>query len=518
MAKAKKPVKNSTKKPSKAQEREQEIELAAKKAAQETLESLSEDNFLNDEEDDMDLEFDGAHDDTETDIPLSMPLYDIFEEAFRKAQALGDSPKFLIKKDGQFIASMTYPCSWERIQQRFGGGHYQVQARRASNGLILKNATEMIGEDPDAKKEVHETIHQEATNQPSFLEFMTLLNTTQEKAEQKAREAAIAAQSSNNLMLQTVMQMQAQAQQQFQAMMMELNKQSQNQQQQQQALMTTIMSSLLAKKEGGEGFTAMSVMKMIQDASRDAEQRTKSWYELVEKKAEVLAEEKAQAMSSGSDENESLTKSVIKGFVPVLSQIMAAQGQGAPQVAPPQQAPRQLAGPVVRPNPNMPQNMAPGVPKYSGSAAPGVPAAPSVPATPQQVQKTEIASQSVNVDKMRVVGPAMTPASKEKPTNTEELELKNLIINELKGDIAQAFMLKKSAAKTAEACLKKLEKKGVMRQTVLDTFTIEDFFALASQYGVLDQAKPWITEFYEAIKAPPTISKAKSGTQSTLSQ
>lgn len=503
MTKKKTMAKKVTKKATKSK-RDADLEAVAKLAAKETLLNQVDESFLDEEEeeDDMELNFSDVNAGTPT---ASAPTYDIFEEAHRLAQSEGDIPKFLIKKDGQMIGTMYYPCSWETIQKRYGGGYYQVQARRASNGLILKNATEMIAALPD-EEGIEEPSHDSSIqNQPSFLEFMTLLNSTQEKAEQKARDAAASAQSANAMMMQSMMQMQQQSQQQFQMMIIELNKQSQAQSQQQQTMLTTLMTSLLSKKESGDGFTAASVMKMVQDAARDAESRTKGWFELVEKKAEALAEEKAQAMDRG-EEDESLTKSVIKGFIPLLSQVMVNQGGGqAPAQQPPRvpvpsqplQAPRQVSAPLVKPNPAMPQNMAPKV------VTPEV----QKPIAPQQATKLEAA---------RPVGPVIENKAQEKSTKSEELPVKEQIINLLKMDIGQAFMLKRSASGTAEACLKKLEKKGISRQTVLDVFTLEDFFALADQYGVLDQAKPWISEFYAALKEKPVIAKSRPVTQTAV--
>lgn len=495
--------------------RAKEIEEAAQLAAEEALAELEVDEYDIEEDpnkgEPVNLNF-NSHDDNEEDnSEESMtPSYDIFQEAFNLAQRSGDLPKFMVKKDGQMIGSFMYPCSWETLQARYGGGYYQVQARLASNGRIIKNAVEMIAGIPDTDKpakDEHDSFN--TTQQPSMFEMLNMLNQATERAEAKSREASAGSQSQMGLLMQTMLQSQQQAQQQFQTMIMELNKQSQNQSQQSQALVTTLLTAMLSKKEtSNDGFTAASVMKMVQDAESKAETRTKSWFDLVEKKAEALAEDKAQAMSSGKDEEESLTRSVIKGFIPVISQVMAQQGQAqqARQLAPQPQPQQLVPAPAQRP-PAGAQAAGP-VRVVQNHLPKTIQANPSGPiAVPRQ--NNDIGNvRKIRPEELNTEGLVQTEKTKESARKPEEISVKDKIINILQMDIAQAFMLKKSPVKTAENCIKKLETKGILRQTVINAFSLEDCYQLADQYGVLEKAKPWITEFYETLVKEKPIPKS----------
>jgi hypothetical protein len=373
-----------------------------------------------------------------------------------------------------------------------------VQARRASNGLILKNAVEMIADSADILKKDPSSDNQNFhPHQPGALELISLFNQIQAKTEEKAVSAAASSQSSMALMMQTMMQSQQQAQQQFQQMLLEMNKQSQVQQQSQQTLLTTLLTTMLSKKEEKTGgIDMLTVMKMVKDAESSTETRTKNWFELVEKKAELLASEKAELMADREDGGEeSVTKSVIKGFMPVIAQLMAGQQQQQQQIA---QNPQQRVQ-ILAPNPSMPQSLSPKAPPAGAQSA-----GPARPAQPKYFESAEQDANS-NVQQIRPVVALKTEKLKESPKLTEENKMKDQITELVKMDIAQSFILKKSATKTAEACLKKLEKKGILRQDVNNAFTLQDFFELASQYGVLDKAKPWITEFYEALVEKPTL-------------
>jgi len=472
-------------------------ERAAKLAVQET-----ENQILKEDEPDLfDMQtVDDDFDDLSADHVVER---DIFQDAFKKAFAKNDSVRFYIYKNSTFTTIKNHPYNWERLQKDFGEGHYKVVAKSVKTGQNVMTQSELVGDPTPISEQNHKTEHEEIPYpQPMDpLALVTLMQASQDKAEQKVAQQAQIQQTGMTAMMTTMMQMQQQAQQQFQMMVLEMQKQSQAQAQAQQNL---ILSMLQTKPAADSGFTAATVMKMVQDERRDSEARTKQWYELVEKKAEALASEKAEAMNAGSDSEDSLGKTLVKNFVPVLGQILAAQqGQAQPpQQMPPQQRPIGVngAGAVANPRAQIPS-----VPKDVRIQHERQAQAPAKVANPDPAPKSPVSNgfptRAEKVPTAQAI--KQKPASPQNRTPEREMmsreESQAKIFEIVAADIGQALLLRTPASKVGEASLKKLEKNGVTRQNVLDAFTLEDFYALARANGLPDIAKPWIKEFYEFI-------------------
>ena len=407
---------------------------------------------------------------------------DVFEEGFKKAVSVKDSPRYHIKKNSQFLTVKDYPYSWERLQAEYGPGYYQVTCKARSTGRILKMQTEMVGDPNEGKAQTDEVESKTPTD--SNLAVLGWLQQASERADQRAQELAKGQESSLATVMQAVMTAQQESSKIMMQMMMEQSKQTQNllltMMQANQAPkndpIVTLLTTLLTQKKDDGGFTTATVMKMIQDAETRAETRATKNYEMIEKKANDLAEIKAEAMAGGEGEGEeSLSKTLLKTFIPVLPQIMAGANQAQGQI------PGQFQ---AQNNPALNQGFV-----EEGPVRPMIPAArPQRPPAPQpQAAKPPVAR------------PVVVPAQ-EMVLNDRQ---KDIIFDAVASDIAGAMIQQVPASEASEAILKKLEIEGITRQTVARGFTVEDFYGYADKFippESLAAAKTWLKEFHESIQ------------------
>lgn len=485
---------------SKSKVSKKQIDEAAELAAEEALADVEEETSFEDDGDET-VSFNFQQNDLATDV---------FEEGFKKAMTLRDSPRFHIKKNSQFLTVKDYPYSWEQLQKEYGPGYYQVQCKARSNGRILKSQTEMVGDPNDGREVESEETDTQTATQDNNLAVLGWLQQSQERAEARARETARSQESALATVMQTVMTAQQESTKTMMQIMMESSKQNQalilammqnNQAPKGPDPVVTLLTTLLTKEKPKEGMGWAEVMKLMKDAERDAENRTKNMYDMIEKKSEALAEIKAEAMSGGEGEGEeSLTKTLIKGFVPVLSQMVAQGPQGVQQRI---QEQRQIEGATAALDEGFLERQA---------LRPGI-SGPNVPRPqPRQAPNRNVSTQVTVAQPAPVTGPQVVDAKPEDAPSPQESRLdsrqKEMIFNFCAPDIGQAMMTGTPASKAAAEVIVKLEKEGISRQTVANGFELEDFFGFAEKYIPAEQmapAKVWLKEFYEAIKKVATV-------------
>lgn len=499
----------------KTKKRNAELEAEADLIAQQAIEDMEGDDDLDEDEDDYE------DDPIVRDIAVADSMFkqssseqlnerDVFEDTKRIGQEKNVPIYFYIYKNQGLEAKVNYPFDWSMVKEKFGEGHYKVVGRvQGTNQIITSQSLYVNGSAKD--EDVSKTETHAPQNDP--LMWLNVMKESNDKAKSEAQEQAQNQQGQFALMMQTMMQAQQSSQQQMQMMMMEMNKQAQAQLQQSQQLTNTLITTMLSKKSDDGGFNAATVLKMVQDAETRGEARTNKMYELVDKKAEELAEIKAEAMGDG-EENESTVKTLIKNFVPVITQAMNQNqtNQAAQNRAPltPQQE-AQLLAQRANQSQNF-QNRPAQVIAEGRAQNPNAPR-PSVGFADER---------KVPLNRINPIPQAVHPKIEEKPldvvTETRKdikLETKEKIFELVKGDIGQALIFRKKAGETAQACLKKLENNGFLRQTVKETLTLEDYLKFAKDNNVPDMAKPWIEEFYAEIQKSGTTSatNGKSGTR-----
>jgi hypothetical protein len=509
-----------------------DIELAAESAAADTLEDLdptsediSEPFTFKDEDNDEGVAnlFSSRPEDVTT-----LADKDVFIDGFKKATAQNDGVRFFIKKNSQFLATRNYPYDWERLQAEYGEGYYVVQAKGVKTGRILCQQTEMIGDSrtlSEQNADNDEAPAAQVNTQPDPMAWITLMNQQQEKAESKAMASATAQTNSMAMMMQAMMTMQSQSTQQFQTMMMEMNKQAQQQAQSQLTLLTTLLTAKSGKSD--DGMSPITVMKMVQDAEKSGESRAKEMYRIIEDKVDKLADERAELLAAGSsDGEESMIKTVIKGFVPILTQAM--QNGSLPGM--PAQAPQRSPAEIEAANHFTPAQVALIEKQRQAEAV-------SAQRARQAIESQRVANNTVvpgnfaarpaGAEARPVASPVINPQVVNPPPATKVSgearrgveTMKEKILNFAADDIGAALVSRKGASETAEEIVKKLETSGVTRQTILDNVSLKDVFDFAEAKGIpLNLAKSWLTEFYESIQKTKTADGVPARTRAQSRQ
>ncbi len=481
-------------------------ELAAAEAVEE-MEGDSTDSILNSFDSDDDIENESNSN-------------DVFEEGFKRAVAQKTGVRYHIKKNSEFLCTKGYPYSWEKLQADYGPGYYYVMAKNINNGRIMKQQTEMVG-DPHAH---HESEHDtEEVGKESNLAVLGWLQQSQERAEAKAQATAKSNENGMAQIFQAISVAQQKSSEMMMTLMMESSKQTQN-------LLITMMTAqqskapdpsieifklLLLQKPVESGMKPLELVALLEKSKSEARREAKDDMKSIEERAKKLADEMTPEPNEGE---ESLTKTLIKGFVPVFAQIMESK-QKEEQL---QQA--QLA------EYNRRQQLAQGQGIQEGfiedALQPGIRSrqqtqtAPRPKAPVQRIVRPEGAVKVVPPDTNSGLPIAEHAANVTGPKEVVGVDPKfrDRIFDFCAPDIAHAMVNRLPASKCAAVCLDKLEKEGVERQTVVKTFTLQDFYAYADKFGLPEEAKPWLKEFYESIALKAGEKPIRTATPATNGQ
>lgn len=510
--------KTQKKKNKTAQTEEQRINRAAESAAREVEEELEDEGF---DEGHLPLSFDRPNDETGEVIVSA----DVFTEGFKKAQLVGDFPRFEIKKNSQFLAVEGHPCSWEKLQKKYGPGFYQVIAKATTTGRILKSQTLSIG-DPNEGREIEEEEDvQESGN--SQLAILAMMNQMQERAEARASAKTGSSESALAGVMQAIITAQQSSTQLMMNMMQESNKQMQtmiialqDKKPSGPDPILALLTAMITKKPDDTGFTVQKVFEMTQAAEKRAEDRAYRTQDLIEKQSDKKAALLIEAESGGKEEGG--LSGLMKGFVPILAQM--AQNQNAQQPTAEQIAFARLE---EQRRMNGMNGTAEGL-DFAGdtSTRPAIPAAhPQRQARP--VQRRAPSNGTVSTQGGQVVGvdtnkaPLIAKPVAEVQNGAkapQEVVLdsrqKDMILDMCLPDIGNALLNGVPPGVTADTLLGKLEKEGIPRQTIAKLFTLEEFFAKAKALGVPDEAKPWLKEFHEAIQFAASTESSRTSRNS----
>ncbi len=478
----------------------------ASDAAEKALKTLSEEETPRDTE--LEVEF-GAPGEGE-EIRAGDPT-DIFEAA-KLIIDRHDFAKFTIKKNGEYVATKPFPYSIEQLQKEYGAGSYLIFLKEGSTGHIKKQQTIQIADAPGGKKSDVEFAFGgqgqpgfEQPKQPSFMELFLLKSDMEEKnrirqqeleakidARQKELEAKLketerTKESSSTEMMKFMMTMQQESSKQLQAIMMESNKT-------QMTLMTTLLSKAGEKKD--DGLKAHELAKMLGDAEKNGYSRWKDIAEMIDRKAESRAEEIASQQGDG---DESLTKTLVKGFIPIISQAMQNQGQlpQAPQYTPQQieqariaennrriqienQRLAQQREKKIRAEQARNQNTAQG----TGTAQTVV-----VPPAP----KNPVVHDGLGLPK---AAETAAPSPRESMNGHFKEHIQTLVIPLIAEDLTAGL----APDVSVEKCLRVLEEKRITLKDVLDNFKLDDIMGIVTQYDLPKEVKPWFEGFYANLE------------------
>ena len=456
---------------------------------------------------------------------------EIFGYAYDEAQKYEDVPVFRILKNSALVGTEYYPCSWEKIQKKYGEGLFVVKAVRASKGTYIKSATQLIGAPTEA---VHAPIEEKTSSSVDPMAIMALLSQERDKVEAKLREERRDKREEESAMMKLVLAM-TQNQQQgkndstiaLQQMMLDMQKTNFEMLKQMQNDTAKMFESLNNKKDTISNF---ELLKLVQDSRNGGWEQAQKFYEMLDKKAEEKAE--ALADARGGDEpaeKDSVTDTIIKSLVPVLGTVLSQPGQQArpqlPQRPPQVQHPRSQAQPL---NPNV--VVPPGTPTAQTSSQPKT--GPTLPRADinELNEKLDIGEdeESLGVNDT-AKGPVphlngsaalrsnkpdlkVLPNSNElgldgrsqltqDETTAQEIAIKDLAIPLIADKLVNGAEPRSSASEVILA----LQTHGIKAKDIVNHWPLHKLIAHAREMGVPEIADPWFKEFYseiEVIAAP----------------
>lgn len=455
---------------------------------------------------------------------------DIFKKYDDICVKAGDLCKFRIYKNNEFINTRTGPYSWEQLQKDFGPGQYRVQAYSASNGRILRTETQMIGADP--------TLSQQAQAQQVVnveVEKMRLENerlkaerdaeiakrerekeeARWERKEKRDEEMSIAKLAlsfskinsepgKDNQIMQMIVEMQKST---FELM---------NQQKNDTAKMIESLAKLVMDSKPKSEVTPLDLIKAQQEAYERGKAEERRIQELVEKKAEVLAEKLAD--NDEPVEKDSLSETLIKAFAPVMAGALAqpkTPAQPLPQI-------------TQRPQIQHPRSQAPRV-------NPNIVVPPGTTSQAKAETKTDLSMPRASLDdlneKLDLDSEEDSLETSDKSPNLKLNGSSSLVLNENRStelkkniddtghltqdetsaqeltirDLAIPLIAEKLVAlaeprASAGDILVELQKHGIRAKDVVQHWSYEKLVSYAHSLGVPEEANPWFKEFFSEIK------------------
>lgn len=468
---------------------------------------------------------------------------DVGEDRFKK----GLITRYAVKKNGQHLATLEHPLSWDKVREKFGSGHYQVVAKDGLTGAYLKWQTQMLGELPQSMTDDVEPQHtptptQEST--PSFFQIMQMMESKAESARREAREEArmqqMAAAEQTKAIFGT-----------FAELFKAKNNEGQNQPNMQIEMMK-MMQSMTEKladnqremfkeinkkiedvsKKGKDDLSLSDILKLSQDQQAKGFDMYSKFYNLAEKIADDKVESMEEARSSGSGggESDSITTTLIKSLAPLLA-AAAAQQAGQPMVQ-------------AQPIPQLPARRAP-TPQHRGvvrrGGADGTTISPTTrPAVSQlsvrgrgptnrpapknaTAQKAEARTNSnvvSNDGENRGTIPVGTETESGLPTlsfsEVEQKSVETILIDPavkakatelLPAFLGQLMLEAVEPVEAARKTIQHLSDNGIGRELFLANVGLEDVIAVANQYtaqgvDLPQEAFMWLNDLYANIQNP----------------
>lgn len=504
--------------------------------AEEERDSLFDDEEEEEEEESL------LQTDEEIEEELKGLDFDIFIDVGEKRAKRGDVVRYTIYQNGQMIATSLHPYSWEKLQKEHGGGHYKVQARSTMTGQFIKQQSKQVAEakkSPESESEksngrffelldnMNKTLaeQQRASDEKARMErieFQRKLEKMQEQQKEENKEnqntmltmlTALMSQPKDNGLKEMMAMMQAQGQQQMQMMMamMKGNEKQDNS----TDLMTLMMqmnnntmqmikemnesnsrafdkiSDRIEKAKGGDdSFSGMKLVELFQTAQGQGFEQMKLLNE--------LAEKKAAEKGDGGDEDESVTKSLIKtlpGVLTNLAQISAANKQAPTQSLPQSYAPR----PVAAPNPARAKR-----PEAQGKNA----AAKRSSEGGRASNGKTPSGASLGLPRPKLLSGGNQAAPKEashtaKKGGKIDEAAKKQALELLLPVVGQCLMESKKPEESGLVACQVIESKGLVPSEVAAAFTPEELINIAAGYGIKESdysgIETWLKGFYDTI-------------------
>lgn len=516
-------------------EKKEAVEAAIAKARLDARRELEEEqeeesfgtNLFEDPSDDGDDEtstiFGGEHGE-------SNEGFDIFQYAQKEYEEKGKPVVFYVKKDNEIMGQLPAPCDWTILQKKYGGGVYQVTARHAYTKQYIKSQTERVGE-PERRSEGQKdqvVIQTPAAPSADLNEmfkgmsamFMQMQEMTNRDKSREDREEKKSAESFNNTFLQLLTQQQNSTMQMFTNMqegtnriMEKLGDNFSKVVERQDDKMNKMFEKLADNQSKKENISTMDLIKLMETSRKDGIDTMTTLME--------LAEAKAEAMAGDGESKESLLGTLVKGIAPILANanrsMVASQPRGAVSRPPSQhlQAPAQGTGGVrapqnrqAAPRPaNQPHNGSGGVQGQGSNwkSALGLPVHDNnyISEKIETIIPNSLAAEFVD-DVPGVVESKPDVSAPERDTNDlyQNANMTQKLIAEMAIPTIAAYLFNDEikASDVAHICLNELESQGITPQVVVKEFTFDFLLQIASSFGVAEEKKSWLEEYYAEIE------------------
>lgn len=422
---------------------------------------------------------------------------DFFDYCHHAFVTQGKAIIYYIKKDGSYLTTLKPPLTWDILRDKFGAGHYQVQCKSVQSGSFLKQRSEMLSELPESDDADSEDGHggnffggatppasegkndlaliismmqnqserQEAARLEQLQREEARRREDRERAEVERRERreslkemlTILAPLATPILANFVKPKEDSAT----ALMLDFMKEQTRQTQEQ------VKDVLMEFKRVSEKPTQnpLEVMKLVQDARKEGREEMKDLLEMVEEKAEERAEE---LKSRDGEEDDTITKTLIKSLGPGIAAIFAQRA--LPQM---------------------------------GNEVPALPEAQAVDEAllAQQVSADGEGSQAALLQR-EAEREAQEKAMREQAKNNQDREkIVGIVIPKL-GEAFQSMSSgagKPDATLTARECMSILNQKGYEPKRVTRLFTREIMFQIVRSYNLPKDLDSWFNDFYAGL-------------------
>lgn len=486
--------------------------------------------FSHDEEGEEVEEYDNRSEDEIKREVEDRDSRDVFDDVINPRTKAGDPVKVIVVRNGDQITTRlgSELKSWDQIHEEYGedGGIFKVQAKSLATGRYLAQQTKSLGALVDKKRRNEETNpisdvfrHMMDMNRMNDEKFERMM----EKMEQKNQDSG----SSQTELMKTMMlgltsvmanKKEDNSSMEFFKMMLE------NQQKSDQRMLTMI-GKMDEKFEKQTDRFERTMEKLMDNLGKGRDEITwKDFYEAQDKAkkegkedAETLltmidlkAREKAEELAESKGDESYIDKGM-KLLMPML---------GALQNNKPLAMPGHAHAPQVAQNP-VPQQRRVLRQPQAGTRSPQ---AQGEAKTARATHRRSVSESRENTQKSRKIGglpsvdaappkstkvaPNPKPAKMDTVAQNADPEFKKIILDVTLPIIVEFLMSSGGSNDCALACIAALDEANIPTQNIGELFTLDDVFALANQYGIIQQAQEsgqgeqvqiWFREFHAGL-------------------
>lgn len=427
--------------------------------------------------------------------------WDIFEDLGDALYARGDKVKYSVKRNGEHIAMVEHPFSYEELQEKFGGGSYQIICRSTLQKKFIKSQSRLIAAPPKRLDPIPTPAPEK--KETSELGVLALMQQMQEKAEAdrkaereearreaREREEKLKSEASSTTMLMMkMMESQAAQQQQFMTTIVGVlaqKPQEPKEDKRMDKMFDMLLTMILDKRGKGEAIDPIELMKLTQEAEEKGYRRAQEIREIAEEQAEMLAARSGGKEAGEPEEKESVTQTLLKSMAPLFASVMAPQPQ-------PTQAQRRV--PV---NPHLPARPAPKLPS---------PQAPKAAAAPAPVTVAPTIQPKAPAGFMGLPSRSTTP---KKEDGMKKL-IEDTVISEIGKDLqANFFSGNFKPEEAAERSMGILEAKGITPKALCSQYSLQDMIEVAKAKGLPERINQYLERFYAHCQAKAAVGAGKA--------